>query len=431
MNVTVRDKNILVCVGGGIAAFKAVELVRELGRRGAKVRVAMTPSATRFVGPITFAGLTGQKTVTELWDPDYAGEIHVELADRAELIVVAPATANLMARAALGLADDVVLATLACSQAPVLMAPAMHERMWQRPSTQRNLATLTRDGVHFVGPTEGALANGRVGQGRMAEPGAIADALERIASRGDDLRDKTIVVSAGPTLEDLDPIRFISNRSSGRMGYALASAAQARGAHVVLVSGPTHIPVPAGVEVIQVRSTADMKQAIDRALSRADAVIMTAAVADYRPAQTQTSKIKKSGDTLTLELVKNPDILAELGRKRALRKARAPVLVGFAMETDDVVAYGKKKLVDKQVDLIVANEAAVGFGRDDTQVTLISHDESVELEPMGKRQTADRILDRVLALLALAARVTRNRRALRPRARPPARRRKGRSRSRE
>src|SRR5262245_52317274 len=226
--MTLRDKNILVCVGGGIAAFKAVELVRELGRRGAKLRVAMTPSATRFVGPLTFTGLTGRKAVTDLWDAEYSGEIHVELADEAELIVVAPATANLLARAAAGLADDVVLATLACADSPVLMAPAMHERMWRRPSTQRNLATLQRDGVHVVGPVEGALANGRTGMGRMAEPGAIADALEQLAQRSGDLRDKTILISAGPTLEDLDPVRFISNRSSGRMGYALASAAEAR-----------------------------------------------------------------------------------------------------------------------------------------------------------------------------------------------------------
>jgi phosphopantothenoylcysteine decarboxylase/phosphopantothenate--cysteine ligase len=429
VNVTLRDKNILVCVGGGIAAFKAVELVRELGRRGAKLRVAMTPSATRFIGPLTFTGLTGQKTVTDLWDAEYPGEIHVELADKAELIVVAPATANVMARAAAGLADDVVLATLACADGPVLMAPAMHERMWRRPSTQRNLATLQRDGVQFVGPTEGALANGRTGMGRMAEPSAIADALEQLASRSVDLRDKTILISAGPTLEDLDPIRFISNRSSGRMGYALASAAEARGATVILVSGPTQIPAPPGVEVLPVRSTLDMKRAIEAALPRVDAVIMTAAVADYRPAQTQSSKIKKQADTFTIELVRNPDILAELGRQRAEHKARSPVLVGFAMETDNVVAYGKKKLIDKQVDLIVANEAAVGFGRDDTQVTLIAHDGELELAPLPKLDTAHRILDRVLALLAGAPRVTRSRRALRPRARPPARRRKGRSRS--
>ncbi|HKP56373.1 MAG TPA: bifunctional phosphopantothenoylcysteine decarboxylase/phosphopantothenate--cysteine ligase CoaBC [Polyangiales bacterium] len=427
--MTLRDKHILVCIGGGIAAFKAVELVRELGRRGAKLRVAMTPSATRFVGPLTFTGLTGQKAVIDLWDAEYSGEIHVELADRAELIVVAPATANLLARAAAGLADDVVLATLACADSPVLMAPAMHERMWRRPSTQRNLATLQRDGVHFVGPVEGALANGRTGMGRMAEPGAIADALEQLAQASSDLRDKTLLISAGPTLEDLDPVRFISNRSSGRMGYALASAAKARGATVILVSGPTHLPAPHGVELLSVRSALEMKHAIDGAVSRVDAVIMTAAVADYRPAQAQTNKMKKQGETLSVELVRNPDILAELGQQRAERKARSPVLVGFAMETHDIVSYGKKKLVDKQVDLIVANEAAVGFGRDDTQVTFITHDQVLEFAPTTKVATANSILDRVLALLSGAPRVTRSRRALRPRARPPARRRKGRSRS--
>jgi phosphopantothenoylcysteine decarboxylase / phosphopantothenate---cysteine ligase len=424
--MSLRDKNILVCVSGGIAAFKVVELVRELQRRGAKIRVAMTASATRFVGPMTFTGLTGQKTVTDLWDPDYPGEIHVELADRAELIVVAPATAHLMARVAGGQADDVVTATLLCSDTPVVMAPAMHERMWRSPSTQRNLARLAQDGVHFIGPTSGALANGRVGMGRMVEAQVIADEVEQLASRATDLRDKTILLSAGPTLEDLDPVRFISNRSSGRMGYAIARAARARGATVILVTGPTQIPRPPGVEVIDVRSALEMKQAIDGALPRADAVIMTAAVADYRPAHPQQNKIKKSGDTLTIELVKNPDILAELGRARAERRTRKPVLVGFAMETHDVVAYGRKKLVDKQVDLIVANEAAVGFGRDDNQGTLIARDEELALPPMSKLELAHRILDRVLALFEGKPRVTRNRRDRRPRARPRAHRRKGR-----
>jgi phosphopantothenoylcysteine decarboxylase/phosphopantothenate--cysteine ligase len=423
--MTLRDKNILVCVGGGIAAFKVVELVRELGRRGAKVRVAMTASATRFVGAITFTGLTGQKTVTDLWDPDYPGEIHVELADRAEIIVVAPATANLLARTASGLADDVVLATLACSDCPVVMAPAMHERMWRAASTQRNIAQLVADGVHMVGPMKGALANGRIGMGRMADAKVIAEEVEHVAARASDLRDKTIVISAGPTLEDLDPVRFISNRSSGRMGYAIASAARARGASVILVTGPTHIAKPAGVEVVEVRSALDMKQAIDAALPRVDAVIMTAAVADYRPAQQQTSKIKKQGDNLSVDFVKNPDILADLGRARAERKAKKPVLVGFAMETNDVVSYGRKKLVDKQVDLIVANDAAV-FDRDDTQATLISRDEEIELPPTTKVEVAHRILDRVLALFGATRPLKRNRRDLRPRARPRDRRRKGR-----
>lgn len=423
--MSLHDKNILVCVSGGIAAFKVVELVRELQRRGAKLRVAMTASATRFVGPMTFTGLTGQPTVTDLWDPDYPGEIHVELADRAELIVVAPATAHLMARVASGQADDVVTATLLCSDTTVVMAPAMHERMWRAASTQRNVARLAQDGVHFVGPTSGALANGRIGMGRMAEAKAIAEAVEHVASRAIDLRDKTVLISAGPTLEDLDPVRFISNRSSGRMGYAIASAARARGANVILVTGPTEIPRPGGVEVLEVRSALEMKKAVEGAVPRADAVIMTAAVADYRPAQKQPQKIKKSGDSVSIELVRNPDILADLGRARTEPRARKPVLVGFAMETNDVVSYGRKKLVDKQVDLIVANEASV-FGREDTQATLISRDEEISVPPTTKVELAHRILDRVLALFGGSRPVTRNRRDLRPRARPRAHRRKGR-----
>ena len=424
MNRPLENKKILVCVSGGIAAFKAVELVRELGRRGAKVRVAMTPSATRFVGAITFTGLTGQKTVTDLWDPAYPGEIHVELADWAELIVVAPASTNLIARLASGLADDVVLATLACADGTVVLAPAMHDRMWRRPSTQRNLERLRGDGVVLVGPTEGALANGRIGMGRMAEAQQIADEIVRISGATSDLRDQTVLISAGPTLEDLDPVRFISNRSSGRMGYALASAAAARGAHVILVTGPTHIPLPPRLEVVQVRSALDMKAAIDQALPRCDVVIMTAAVADYRPARAQPSKIKKQGETLSVELVKNPDILAELGSRR---RGKTPVLVGFAMETHDVAAYGRKKLVDKRVDLVVANEAAVGFGRDDTQATLILHEEDRPLPPMSKHELANHILDQVRLLLGAARELTRSRPGQRPRVRPPARRRKGRS----
>jgi phosphopantothenoylcysteine decarboxylase/phosphopantothenate--cysteine ligase len=394
--MTLHGKQIVVGIGGGIAAFKAVELVRELMRRGAKVRVAMTASACRFVGPITFTGLTGQPTVTELWDPRHPGEIHVELAGWAEAIVIAPATANLLARAAQGFADDAVLATLSCAGCPVLMAPAMHERMWRAAATQRNVERLGKDGVRWAGPVQGMLANGHLGMGRMAEPTQIADVLEHEVFAPADLHDVTVLVSAGPTLEDLDPVRFISNRSSGRMGYALAAAARDRGAKVILVTGPTQLPVPAGVQAVQVRSAQQMKAAIDRVLRKLDVVIMTAAVADYRPAQAKTSKIKKQGETMTIELVKNPDILATLGKKR---RGKRPVLVGFAMETHDVVEYGRKKLVQKKVDLVVANEASVGFGRDDTQATLVGHAGDEALPPMTKHELANRILDRVSKLL--------------------------------
>jgi len=418
---------VLVAVSGGIAAFKAVEVVRELGRRGARVKVAMTANAARFVGPITFTGLTGEPALLDLWDASFAGELHVMLAEWAHAIVVAPATANLLAGAAHGFADDLVLATLSCAACPVLLAPAMHERMWQRAATRRNLEQLQRDGYHVVGPVSGRLANGNVGQGRMAEPQQIVDALGSLLSAAGDLAGKTLLISAGPTQEDLDPVRFISNRSSGRMGYALAAAARDRGAHVVLVTGPTDLAPPHGAELVKVRSALEMRAAIQTALPRADVVIMTAAVADYRAAQLAEHKIKKQGDSMSIQLVKNPDILAELG---AQRSGRHPVLVGFAMETQDVASYGRKKLVAKRADLIVANEAAVAFGGDDNQATLVSHDGDEVLPAMSKRALADRILSRALALLAAAdapEQVTESRPAPRPRAPAPARRPKGRS----
>jgi phosphopantothenoylcysteine decarboxylase/phosphopantothenate--cysteine ligase len=431
--MSVRDKNILVAVSGGIAAFKAVELVRELGRRGARVKVILTPNAARFVGPVTFTGLTGEPARTDLWDASYPGELHVVLAEWADAIVVAPATASLLARAAHGIADDLVTATLACADSPVLLAPAMHERMWLRPSTQRNIAQLKHDGMHTVGPTTGKLANGKTGQGRMSEPTEIADALDHSFAASGELAGKTVVISAGPTLEDLDPVRFISNRSSGKMGYAIASVARERGAHVVLVSGPTQIAPPQGVELVSVRSALEMQAAIEQTLPRADVVIMTAAVADYRAATTSPQKIKKKGETLTIELIKNPDILAELGADRASQKRKHPVLIGFAMETQNIADYGRSKLINKRVDMIVANEAKVAFGGDQNQATLVSHDGDEALAPMPKTQLAGLILDRARALLessaSVAQGITKSRPARRPRAPKPARPRKGRSRS--
>jgi phosphopantothenoylcysteine decarboxylase/phosphopantothenate--cysteine ligase len=396
MFMALQGKRVLVGVGGGIAAYKAVELVRELGRRGAEVRVAMTEAATRFVGPVTFSGITGRAAVTDLWDASYAGEVHVELADWAELIVVAPATANLLTRAAHGFADDVVLATLACADRPVLLAPAMHERMWRAAATQHAVDLLRSRGTAFVGPVEGALASGAVGMGRMAEPSEIAGAVEQQLAHGRDLQGRTMLVSAGPTHEDLDPVRYIGNRSSGRMGYAVAAAAQARGANVVLVTGPTAIEPPAGIEVVRVRSAEQMRDAILPRAKNVDAIVMTAAVADYRPKEAAANKLKKSDAALTIELIANPDILAELGRTR---EGARPLLVGFAMETDDVVGYARKKLTGKRVDLMVANAAAV-FGRDDTDATLVSADGDEALGATTKRELAERILDRIVAKLA-------------------------------
>jgi len=392
-------KRIVVGVGGGIAAFKAVVLVRELQRRGAEVRVVMTPSATRFIGAATFTGLTGKPAVTDLWDPGYPGEVHVELGSEADAIVVAPATANLLARAASGMADDALLATLSCAGCPVLFAPAMHENMWLAAATQRNARQLEQDGAVLVGPVAGALASGEPGMGRMAEPEAIAAAVaktlgERAGGAGGDLAGRTLLISAGPTLEDIDPVRYISNRSSGRMGFALAATALERGAIVTMVCGPTDVKPPAGVELVAVRSAREMQAAIIARAADSDVVVMSAAVADYRPAEAASLKIKKSQERMTIELVKNPDILAELGAARAERQAKRPVLIGFAMETNDLARYARKKLVDKRCDLMVANEAAVGFGGDDNQAILVAHDGDTPLPAMSKTELAHKIWDR-------------------------------------
>ncbi len=389
-----KGRRVVVGVGGGIAAFKAVQLVRELQRRGAEVRVAMTRAATRFVGPATFAGLTGRRAVTDLFDPAHAGEVHVELGAWAEAMAVAPATMNLLARAAQGMADDAVLATWACTAAPVLVAPAMHTRMWERRATQRNLARLREDGVTVVEPVVGALASGDVGSGRMAEPETIADALAALL-RPRDLTGLRIIVSAGPTIEDLDPVRFLGNRSTGRMGYALAEAARDRGAEVTLITGPTALPLPAGMRTVAVRSALDMEAAIKAAFPDADVVIMAAAVADYRPAARADEKIKKTDGSLTVEFVRNPDILASLSKART---GSRPLLVGFALETEDVLANARAKLERKGIDLIVANHASDGFGGDSNLVSLISADETKELPRLSKRTVADHLLDRVRVL---------------------------------
>ncbi|MEM7136551.1 MAG: bifunctional phosphopantothenoylcysteine decarboxylase/phosphopantothenate--cysteine ligase CoaBC [Myxococcota bacterium] len=394
--MSLRAKRIVVGLGGGIAAFKAVELVRELTRRGAEVRVVMTEAATQFVGPITFAGLTGKPAVTDLWAADYAGEVHVELGEWADGVVVAPATMNLMARAATGQADDALLATLACAAGDVFFAPAMHHRMWAHPATQHNAALLQERGAVIVGPVTGALANGEIGEGRMAEPVDIADALEHHFVRGDDLVGRHILVTAGPTHEDLDPVRFVGNRSTGTMGYALAAQALRRGAEVTLVSGPVHLTPPAGATVVSVRSAREMHAEVMARYEHTDVVVMAAAVADYRPKASAPHKIKK-GDALQLELVRNPDILAEVG---AARQQRPSVLVGFALETQDLEASARGKLEKKGADLIVANEARAGLGGNTNKATLVDAQSATPLPEMTKVALANQILDRVHARLA-------------------------------
>lgn len=393
--MALQGKRIVVGIGGGIAAFKAVQLVRELSRRGAEVQVAMTAAATRFVGPITFAGLTGKPAVTDLWAADYAGEVHVELGEWADAIVVAPATMNLMARATAGQADDVVLATLACARGDVFFAPAMHHRMWSHEATRTNVERLIDRGAVVLGPVTGALANGEVGQGRMMEPEEIAEEIETHLAGGNDLAGSHVLVTAGPTHEDLDPVRFLGNRSSGRMGYAIASQALRRGAFVTLVSGPVHLPDPRGVTMVRVRSAREMHEAVMRRYEKADVVIMAAAVADYRPEQREPHKIKKSAN-LRLELIRNPDILAEVGAKRGQRPA---VLVGFALETKNLERSARGKLQRKGADLVVANAASAGLAGETNRATLVDPSSVTPLPEMSKRALANQILDRVSALL--------------------------------
>ncbi len=395
-------RTVALCVTGSIAAYKAVELARLLVKGGAKVLPVMTASATRFLGPVTLAGITGEAVATDMWDASFAGEMHVRLAERADLVAIVPATADVLARLAHGRADDLVTALALCARGPVLVAPAMHPRMWEHPATQRNVAELaSQKRVALVGPVSGEVASGDVGQGRMAEPEAIAAAIATALSPRD-LAGMRVVVTAGPTLEDVDPVRFLGNRSTGKMGFAIAERAAARGAEVTLVAGPVSLPTPHGVKRVDVRGAVTMRQALWQAmgldLSRADALVMAAAVADHRPAETSASKIKKGDERVTLELVKNPDLLAEVGAARA---GKRPVLIGFALETERgeaLVAYARRKLKDKRVDLVVANEASDSFGREDNVATLVGPDDAEALPAMSKASLADVVLERVRAL---------------------------------
>ena len=396
---TLEGRQLVLGVSGGIAAFKAVELARELGRRGAGVRVVMTQAATRFVGPITFTALTGRPPVIDLWDPSYAGEVHVELAAWAHALIVAPATASLLARAAHGQADDALLATILCAACPVLYAPAMHHRMWAHAATQRNVAQLRADGAHFIGPVSGALASGETGMGRLAEPNAIADAVEALFAATRDFAGRTVLISAGPTHEDLDPVRYLGNKSTGKMGFAIAERAAARGARVVLVAGPVALPTPDSVLRIDVRSAREMDTALEAHFDDADALVMSAAVADYRPESLAADKLKKADtdEALVVRLVQNPDILAALGARRADRPR--PILVGFALETRDLLTHARGKLTKKRVDLIVANHADDGLGTDENVATLVSADGDEPLGRLSKRALADVILDHIAARL--------------------------------
>jgi phosphopantothenoylcysteine decarboxylase/phosphopantothenate--cysteine ligase len=407
--MTLEGKTVALAVTGSIAAYKAVEVARLCIKAGAKVLPLMTTSAQRFVGPVTLAGITGEPVATDMWDPAFPGEMHVTLAARADALVIVPATADLLARLAQGRADDLVTATALCARGPVLAAPAMHPRMWLHPATQKNVEELARQGrVQLVGPVVGPVASGESGIGRMEEPARIVEAIAAALSATNaaaSLAGRHVVVTAGPTHEALDPVRYLGNRSSGRMGFAIAGAAAARGATVTLIAGPVALATPAGVTRIDVESAEQMRAALDDALgsdlAKADALIMAAAVADFRAASTSGTKIKKGQAAPTIALVANPDLLATIGARRASRSR--PVLVGFALETGDdaaVLAYARAKLEAKKVDVVVANAAHESLGQTTNRVALVTKDGAQPFAAGAKDDLAGRILDEVAARLS-------------------------------
>ena len=396
---------ITVGVSGGIGAYKAVEVVRGLQKRGHDVTVVMTRAARRFVGELTFEAITRRRVVSSQWAPGLNADIeHIALADQSDLLLVVPATANTIAKFAHGLADDFLSSLFLATTAPVLLAPAMNTHMLEHPAVAENLATLSRRGVRFVQPGEGYLACGWVGKGRLADPAEVVEAAHQLVTGAQPLAGRRVLVTAGPTFEDLDPVRFIGNRSSGKMGYAVAAEAARRGAAIVLVTGPTHLDPPAGVEVVRVRSAADMHQAVMARAAATDAVVMAAAVADYTPESVADHKVAKAEGGWTVPLTRTVDILAALGALPS-RASRRPVLIGFAAETHDVLAHADAKRRRKGVDLIVANDVAAagaGFEVDTNVVTFIDDAGRETLPLLSKAEVAGRILDRLAALLPAA-----------------------------
>lgn len=398
-------------VTGGVAAYKAAELVRRLQQDGLEVEVIMTRHAQEFITPLTFAALTGRKVITEMFSAEGSSPANVEsaiehiaVAQRIDALVIAPATANSIAKLAQGLANDFLSTLALATTAPVIIAPAMNVNMWEHPATQLNLETLRARRVRIVTPDEGYLACGMIGSGRLASVEAIAGAVRDVLGIKHDLASETILVTAGPTCEDVDPVRYLTNRSSGKMGYALADAARRRGARVILVSGPTALTAPDDVEFISVRTAAEMHRAVREKLAETTAVIMAAAVADFRPANPEAAKIKRGTGKLTLELESTPDILADISRESTSpsNSQSRRIIIGFAAETNDVAASARKKLLSKNADLIVANdvtEPGAGFDGDTNVVTLFSRDaEEVRLPKMSKFDVAGRVLDELVRL---------------------------------
>lgn len=395
-----KGKTIGLCVTGSIAAYKAIYLMRLLTEAGAQVRTAMTRGATRFVGPMSFSALSGHRTITDMWSAAENGEIgHVEMAHTIDALVIAPATADTLARLAQGRANDPVCAAALSTQAPMVICPAMEDGMWKHPATQANVRVLQERGACILSPQPGALASGRSGSGRMVEPDVIAQKLKALLGPND-LEGLNLMVTAGPTREHIDPARFISNPSTGRMGIAVAEAARDRGATVTLVLGPTTLGAPEGMQVHRIQSTQDMLEACQQSFAQSDVWVMAAAPADYRPATQHQHKVKKAtGSMDKLELEKTPDILSTLQSIQTHQ-----FIVGFAAESRDVLSYAREKLKRKKLDMIVANDISntdTGFASSTNAVTLIGADgaeKTIELAP--KREIADRILDHILSLRA-------------------------------
>src|SRR5215472_738649 len=401
------EMRITLGVTGGVAAYKAAELVRRLQQEGHSVQVVMTRSAREFVTPLTFAALTGQKVITDLFGDSSGGEAnlesaieHIAVAQRTDLLLVAPATADIIAKFARGIADDFLTTLYLACTSPVVVAPALNVNMWNHAATQENVETLRTRGVRIVDPAEGYLACGMTGAGRLAGHDDILAAVREVFKAQRDLEGETILVSAGPTCEDLDPVRYITNRSSGKMGFAVAEAGARRGAKVILVSGPVNLETPAGVERVDVRSAEEMHRAIVERFDEATIAILAAAVADYRPVERHAEKMKKGGAPLSVALEPTTDILAEVAKKKVRR-----IVVGFAAETDHVAENARKKLTSKNADLIVANDVTAegaGFDRDTNVVTLFSRDgRDLALPKMPKAEVAQRILDEVIRLRAV------------------------------
>ncbi|WP_122788477.1 bifunctional phosphopantothenoylcysteine decarboxylase/phosphopantothenate--cysteine ligase CoaBC [Intestinibacillus sp. Marseille-P6563] len=395
---SLQGKSVVLCVTGGIAAYKAADLTSKLKKKGAEVFILMTESATEFITPLTLEVLSNNRVTVDMFNREFPWEVeHISLAKRADVFVVAPATANVIGKAAHGIADDMVTTTLMATKAPLVIAPAMNTGMYENPVVQQNIELLRARGTRFVEPASGRLACGDTGKGKLADPAEIVHAIE-CAATPQDLAGVSVLVTAGPTREAMDPVRFLSNHSTGKMGYAIAQSAQMRGASVTLVSGPVGLDAPAGVQVVPVVSAQDMRDAVMERLDKTDWVIKAAAVGDYRPKQAAEDKLKKKNDEMSVELVRNPDILAEIGHM----KRDNQLVCGFSMETRDLLDNSRAKLEKKNCDMMVANNLrtkGAGFAHDTNVATLLYRDGTNEsLSLMRKDDLADIVLDRLLQI---------------------------------